>query len=264
MNCDRTTELLSDRFKGLLSAEQKELLEAHLETCGACREEADAVSALWTEMDVFDDDVPHERMRARFHAALTAYEEPTGRTRLDRLIERIWPSRPAFQAGTAVALLFAGLVLGRGLPSSTDREIANLRNDIRSLSLALLDHQSASARLRGVEWSRRAASNAHAIDALLETVREDRNINVRLAAVEALSEWLDRPEVGAALTSALSRQDSPLMQLTLAKVLLERNVDGSLAAVERLLDRERLDPSVRDYLSAVLRETNGASGANRL
>jgi hypothetical protein len=45
------------------------------------------------------------------------------------------------------------------------------------------------------------------------------------------------------------------MQVTLAEVLLEGNVGGSIAAVERMLERDELDPSVRDYLRAVLRQT---------
>lgn len=264
MKCEHTTALLSDRLKGLLTPEDEKQLEAHLSTCAACREEADAVGTLWTELGALDEDVPHERMRARFHAALTAYEERTGGTPLDRLAELIWPRRPLLQAGIAVALLVVGLILGRGLPSSTEREIARLRDDVRSMSIALLDHQSASERLRGVEWSRRATSSTRVVDALLETVRSDRNINVRLAAVEALSDWLDQPDVGAALTDALSAQDAPLMQVTLAEVLLEGNVAGSTAAVERMVEREEIDPSVRDYLRTVLQETRGLPQAEIL
>jgi hypothetical protein len=147
-----------------------------------------------------------------------------------------------------------GVLVGQWLPSSTDREIAGLREEIRTIGLVLLDHQSAAERLRGVEWARRVES-ARAVDALLETVRYDSNLNVRLAAAEALSNWLDRPQVRAGLTDALERQDAPLMQVTLAEVLLEGNVGGSIAAVERMLERDELDPSVRDYLRAVLRQT---------
>lgn len=255
MNCGRTTGLLSDRLMGLLTVEDERELETHLATCAACRAEADAVDALWTEMGALDDDTPHERMRARFHAALAAYEERARGTGLDRIVELVWPRRLVFQAGIAVALLVAGLIVGRELPSTADLEIAGLREDVRSMSLALLDHQSASERLRGVEWSGRLAANTRVVDALLQTVRTDSNVNVRLAAVEALSQWLDEPDVGVALTDALSRQEAPLMQVTLAEVLLKGRVDGSAAAVERMVEREETDPSVRDYLRTVLQET---------
>lgn len=262
MNCEQTTELLSSKLKGLLGADDEVRLAQHLAGCPACREEADAVTALWNDMGELDDGVPHERMRARFHAALAAFEERAMRgSRLDRIIERFWPERPLLQAGLAAGLLVVGVLAGRAMPSSTDREIAGLRDEIRTVSLVLLDHQSASERLRGVEWSRRVASDSHVVDALLETAQRDPNVNVRLAAIEALSQWLDRPQVAAGLTAALAQQDAPLLQVTLAEVLLDAGVAGSVDAVERMVDGDGVDPSVRDYLRGVLQESAGETPA---
>jgi hypothetical protein len=170
------------------------------------------------------------------------------------LFERIWPRRPALQAALATVLLLLGVLVGQRLPSAADREIAGLRAEIRTVGLVLLDHQSAAERLRGVEWARGTESDARVVAALLDTVRYDSNLNVRLAAVEALGDWLDRPQVGAGLTEALEHQDAPLMQVTIASRLLEGNVAGSTAAVSRLLEREELDPLVRDYLRTALEE----------
>jgi len=259
MSCEHTTGWLSDRLKGLLSPEDERRLEDHLSACPACREEADAIAALWTDLGALNDEVPHERMRARFHAALAAYEERVRGSALDRLLERVWPQRPALQAGLAAALLLLGIFAGQRLPPPSDPEIAALREEIQMIGLVLLEHQSASERLRGVEWSRRIESDARVVDALLETVRRDPNLNVRLAAVEALSERLERPQVGAGLTAALEEQDAPAMQVTLAEVLLEGDVDGSAAAVQRMIEREDLDPSVRDYLQIALQEAGDAA-----
>jgi hypothetical protein len=294
MNCEETTGLLSDRLKGLVAPDDERRLEAHLAGCAACREEAAAVDALWAELGAVDDDVPQARMRARFHAALAAYEERTRTSGFDRFVERFWPERPAFQLACAMALLAVGLVAGRALPTSADAgtgpataatappqspqsaqsaqsaqlptqaEIAALREDLRTVSLALLDHQSASERLLGVAWSRRTAAYAPVTDALLDVAQNDSNVNVRLAAVEALSGWLDRPEIGAALTDALGSEREPLMQVTLAGVLLANGVSGSAAAVERLAGQDDVDPSVRDYLRAALEEMQAAPRADTL
>lgn len=258
MNCERTTGLLSDRLKGLLSDDDARRLDAHLAHCPACRAEADAIASLWHDMGVIEDDVPHERMRARFHAALAAYEA-RGASGVDRLIERCWPRRPALQAALAAALLVAGLLVGRWLPSPVTRDIAALREEVRAIDVALLEHPSASERLRAVQWSRRVASDARVLDALLGAVRQDPSLNVRLAAVEALSEHLDRPGVRSGLTAALDEQNAPLMQVTLADVLLGAEVRGVIPAVRRLLDRQDLDPSVRDHLRAALREAGDES-----
>jgi anti-sigma factor RsiW len=258
MSCANTTEWVSERLKGLLSADDERRLEAHLSGCPACRAEADALSALWTDMRDVDVDVPHERMRARFHAALAAYDARVRSSILEQLIESFWPQRPIVQMALAAALAVAGVLIGQRLPSTTETELAELRADVRTVGLALLDHQSASERLLGIAWSRRIDS-AQAVDALLERVQYDENLNVRLAAVEALRARLDVPEVGAGLAAALERQDAPLLQVTMADALLETGGSDAIEAVRRMLGRQELDPAVREYLRMALADAQTAA-----
>jgi hypothetical protein len=261
--CERTIELLFDRLKGLSTAEDERRLDAHLAACAACLEETEAITELWSDMGALDrDPVPRERMRARFHAALAAHEERRRGNAVDRFLERLWPRRPALQMGIAAALLVLGLLIGQSLPSPMHAEIAGLRGEIRAVDAALLDHQSASERLRGIELARQIEPDERIVGLLLDAVRHDPSLNVRLAAVEALADRLDEPRVRAGLGDALSREQSPLMQVTLARVLLDGKVEGSPNDVLRLLEREDLDPSVRDYLRTALRGSGaGERGA---
>jgi Putative zinc-finger/HEAT repeats len=262
MSCEDTTALLFDRLKGLLAADDERRLEAHLETCADCRAEAEAMALLWTTLGSdtaqLDAEVPHERMRARFHAALAAYESRSGI--LDRLFAP-WAGRPALRAALAAALVVVGVLVGRALPSPRDEDIAALRAEVRTVGLALLDHQSASERLLGVAWAQRAGDEPRAVNALLERLEYDPNENVRLAAVEALRPQLDRPEVVDGLAAALERQDAPLLQVTLANALLAGGGTEGVAAVRRLLERKELDPTVRDYLDDTLQSAGAAAPA---
>ena len=122
--------------------------------------------------------------------------------------------------GLAAALALVGVLIGQQLPSPVDTEVAALRDEVRTVGLALLDHQSASERLLGVEWSRRTAQSPEVVDALLERVQYDSNLSVRLAAVDALRADLDRPDVIDGLAIALARQESPLLQVALTDALL--------------------------------------------
>ena len=55
------------------------------------------------------------------------------------------------------------------------------------VALSLMQEQSASERLRGVSWAMpRAVDDTEVLSALLTTVNQDPNVNVRLAAVDAL------------------------------------------------------------------------------
>ena len=255
MSCEDTTALLLDRFKGLASADDERRLDEHLAGCADCRATAESVTRLWTDLgndvDPLEHDVPHERMRARFHAALAAYE---ARSRWPEwLLGIVWPQNVALRAALAAGLLVAGVLIGRALPSARDSDIADLRAEVRTVGLALLDHQSASERLLGVAWAEHASTEPQVVNALLERVESDPNVSVRLAAIEALRTRLDRPDVRAGLAMALEHQDAPLLQVTLANALLETGDARNVAAVRQLRDSAGLDPAVRDYLDMALK-----------
>jgi len=254
MSCEDTTALLLDRFKGVASAADERRLEAHLAGCADCRATAESITRLWADLGADDPGapehaVPSERMRARFHAALAAYEA-SGAARPWRFLpERLTPLP---LAAAAAALLAVGVAVGHAWPSARDGDIAELRAEVRSVSLALLDHQSASDRLLGVAWAERTGTGPQVVSALLERVANDPNPSVRLAAIEALRSRLDEPEVRTGLAAALERQDAPLLQVTLANALLETGDANDAAAVRRLRDSSGLDPAVRDYLDTAL------------
>jgi anti-sigma factor RsiW len=259
MTCDETPTLVIDRLKGLGSATDATRLDAHLATCADCRAQAEATTSIWQRMGGGDEEIPHERLRARFHAGLAAHEAAAAEPWLDRVVGRWWPRQPVAQIALAASLLLAGVLLGQRWPSGVDTEVAALRDEVRTVGLALLDHQSAAERLLGVEWSRRTASTPAVVAALLERVRYDSNLSVRLAAVDALRSQLDRAEVSAGLAAALDRPEPPLLQVALADALLASGDSGSTEAVRAVLAREELDPAVRDYLQTALAESEAGS-----
>jgi hypothetical protein len=254
MTCEETTPLLMDRLQGHLSGADDERLDAHLAACAACRAEVDAMTETWNTLGNLDDEqVPHERLRARFHAGLAAYEARESRHWTERLFGGWWPQQPALQMGLAAALALVGVLVGQQLPSPVDSEVAALRDEVRTVGLALLDHQSASERLLGVEWSRRTAPAPEIVNALLERVQYDSNLSVRLAAIDALRAELDRPGVVEGLAMALERQESPLLQVALTDALLAAD-RPAIDAVRGVLGRTELDPAVREYLQMALSE----------
>jgi len=254
MTCEETTPLLMDRLQGDLSPAGEEQLAAHLATCPACRAEVEAMTETWNSLGSLDDEhVPHERLRARFHAGLAAYEARESRHWTERVFASWWPQQPVLQMGLAAALALVGVLVGQQLPSSSDNEIAELRSEVRAVGIALLDHQSASERLLGVKWAQGTAQAPEVIDALLERVQYDTNLSVRLAAVDALRADLDNPNVVAGLAMALERQESPLLQVALTDALLAAD-QPPIDAVRAVLGRTELDPTVREYLQMALSE----------
>ncbi len=155
---------------------------------------------------------------------------------------RGWRS-PALQVVGAAALLIMGVLVGQSL-SLRDRgqgDLARLQDEVRGMrqmvTLSLLEQQSASERLRGVDYAYRVdQSDTQVLSALLHAVNHDPNVNVRLAAVDALRKFSASPQLRNTLDKALVKQDSPLVQIALIDLIVDVRDKGavpSLAALER-------------------------------
>ena len=174
----------------------------------------------------------------------------------------------AIAAGLALAL-GAGVFIGSNSASRQGAEdLAEMRDEIRSLrstvALALLAEQSPSERLNGVAYGRELQTEDRRVaDALFTTLLEDPNVNVRLAALDALREVSSRPETRTRLLESIPAQDSPLVQISAIDVLLEASTPASgtsspaastredvagRADLARLAENPDLDEVVRGYL----------------
>ena len=200
-------------------------------------------------------------MRARFEATVEAYVQglrqaergPSTREKLDKWLDGWWPRQPAFQFGFAVVFLAIGLLVGHSFTQSSrgDGEVARLREEVRHtrqlVALSLLQQQSASERLKGVDWSNRIPQpDSQVLSALLHTVNYDQNVNVRLAALDALHQSAGNDLVRRGLAEALDRQASPMLQIALIDVLVDIHDKQAGDALKDLMQEAGLNPEVRD------------------
>lgn len=258
MNCQDVNAVFTDFVDGELPAAEALAVRRHLADCAACRAEVESLGAVWQALGRLDDEEPSPALAGRFHALLEAYEDgrrsaaaPGWSARAAAWIASWWPRRPMIQLALTAAALVLGLAAGsRFAPGG---EIALLRHEVdalnRLVSLSLLDQDSASTRLAGVAYSRRAAADDELLARLVEVLNGDDNVNVRLAAADALASFADRPAVAAELRAALGRQSSPLVQVALVDLLLEIDGPETARAVGELYERPDLDAAVRQYIA---------------
>jgi hypothetical protein len=288
MNCDEALDLVTESLATPLPRRAAAELEAHLAGCEACRAEAWELRRTWKELERLPEEMPGEEMSARFSAMLAPHlaapcdgwrRATVGAVRrlaargvagLERHLERWLPHRALTQAALAAAALVAGVLLGSGHVSiggmgrggggaARQTEIAGLRQEVHALSqlvtLSLLKEDSASERLRGVSFGRASgASDEHVLAALLDTLSHDPDVNVRLAAVDALAPTVGRPPVRDQLLQEVARQPSPMVQIALIDVLLAHDRAGARRKLLDLGGDPALDPTVRDYLRARLHQ----------
>lgn len=259
MRCDEMTERIPEWLTGELDAARLAELRDHLESCNGCAEEAETLERLWSELgEVPDQSAP--ALRARFDAMLA---EAIAGERQRRVLSFRSPgaARPGFAPGRGVlrfaaiaATLTIGVLVGTQISNRRDAsEMAELRGEVRSLheivALALLGESSPSDRLRGVAYGRDLpVEETRVTAALFETMLKDSNVNVRLAALDALKPVARRPAVRPRLVAAVASQESPLVQLSMIDLLLESDGAAARRDLRQLLDNPNLDPIVAGYL----------------
>lgn len=261
MNCDQADKLLMDSLMGALDPDDRRDLDEHLASCERCGEEAAGMESLWQELGDLDASrraVPSDKLTRRFQLTLADFKtglRAASRPGLSEWWASLWTARPAWQATFSAALLLIGVIVGAGVTSrpNTSEELDELRAEIetmsRAVTVSLLQHQSASERLRAVSWSRMAGADNRVLTALLDSARSDPNVNVRLAAIDALAAHADQGPVRTSLIDTLGVEESPIVQLAVLEAVSgEAGLrDGEL---QKLRDAGEVDETLLKYFTA--------------
>ncbi|HPG41845.1 MAG TPA: hypothetical protein PLP19_21510 [bacterium] len=223
--------------------------------------ELEKVTAGLSELAIPD---PGERMTDNFYTMLSAFsnrpaERPSGKaTFLQGLVQtNVW--RFAAVLAFSLLLFFSGWGAGYWLTPKTDynRQINSMNTEIANmktmLTLTLLTHSSPAERLQGIY---QAASLDTAQDAviyaLLQTLHNDPNVNVRLVAIKTLQRFADKPLVRAGLVQAISTQYDSQVLLLLADVMLTLQEKSSVAPMQTLLKTRVLESQVREKIEKTI------------
>jgi len=217
----------------------------HLASCESCRNEVSRIGTLWQSLDLLPLEEPGGRVRERFYEMLGAYRQGVASAE----------PRHAFhwwQMAAAAGLVAAGLGIGYAVRGNMQppAEVSQLREEVANMrqlvALSLMQQQSASDRLRGVSWAYRAEpSDREVLGALVSAVNHDANVNVRLAAVDALRRFSASPETGRAALQSLSKQTTPMVQVALIDLLVDLKDPEAAPELRRLSGNETANEGVR-------------------
>jgi HEAT repeat protein len=123
------------------------------------------------------------------------------------------------------------------------------------VALSLMQQQSAGERLRGVNWAYRVeSSDTEVLSALLDTINNDPSINVRESAVEALHRFGSSPVTRTAIVQSISKQTSPLVQISLIDLLVDLKVTDAAPELKKLSTDPQIDQSVRERAKSALQK----------
>lgn len=124
----------------------------------------------------------------------------------------------------------------------------------KTVTLAKLQNPVAAERMKAVGLTADLSGPDEVVlDALIQTMNGDPNVNVRLVSVEALARYAENPKVREALVQAIVRQDSPLVQLALADIMLAMNEKRAVEPFRKVIADPGLDYAVKSKLENAVR-----------
>jgi anti-sigma factor RsiW len=266
LNCEQMEQLLPDYLQSALSPAQAAEVEQHCEHCATCTQDI----VMWKQLAMLPAEKPSAESRQRFEAMLHAYSSTAAETAAQvraaansapqttaakpswNFIE--WLRSPLGAFAWSAALLLIGLYAGthfgtRATPEHSD-ELASLHAEVTSMrqlvALSMLQQQSASERLQGVSWSNREDHlDPQVQTALMRTLRNDGSVDVRLAALDALSRHAGQPQIRKGVLEALQEQQSPLVQVALIDQLTEWRDPDAAQRLRNFQQTPNLNPAVK-------------------
>jgi anti-sigma factor ChrR (cupin superfamily) len=249
--------VLSNYVDGELEPAERLTVEEHLGRCSVCRDLIDELREL-TRAAAALHHTPLEPRRDVWPSIQRAIAEQPAP----------WNAAFGWRAGlaAAAALLLVGAAgFGGGMlverqdarGSGTNAQLASLQQEVhdmrQTVTLSLLQQQSASERLNGIMWTGRLDNpGAEVIGALLDTLMHDPNVNVRLATIDALQRFSADPKVKQGAVEALASQSSPLVQIALIDFLVDTSAHESADTLRRLSQDPHVDQAVRGRAAAAL------------
>lgn len=221
LHCEAIEDQLADYLGGTLNATARRQVDQHLAACADCR----SAVAVWDKMAGLTPERPSVELRARFQDMLWANMD----TPSTRFVKPKPMAHPIWRWAMAAALVAVGFLGGRFAQLPTAKapdEVASLRGEVRDLReavvVSMLRQTSASERLKGVLTSTTLdRPDPEVTAALVETLRHDPNVNVRLSAVDALKRMSGDQTVRRSFAESLVASDSPLVQIALIDALME-------------------------------------------
>lgn len=254
MNCKDIEPLLPAYHEKSLANDIQNEISAHLGSCRSCKNEFDKLTELDYKINsVIDQNVPKKVDDA--FAKMLEDERKGIKPRLStKLNQKQISLSLLLRYAAGVLLLITGGVIGYNLHPSAESstEVAGLKQEMVEMKnlviYSLIKQESASERIKAVSYIKEIPNaDPKLIETLFNTLNKDRNVNVRLAAAQALAKYKDNKEVAKGIIKSLEKQTEPLLQIMLINLAVETGDSEVGPELNKMIQRTDLMDEVKNY-----------------
>lgn len=255
-----------DYINGELNAEQLNEFNKVLAEDVELSQEVTELQQMMAKLTHYQDreiPEPSEAMDVGFYQMLNAEVKKSEDSKMNFMSQLgHWFSLPRLRKiGFAFGMMAFGVFVGHywqllnQQAAIQAQQVAVKDQQIQALTvLSLLDMPSANKRMLAVSLaSMNANPDQMVLDALLHTLKQDQNTNVRLEALEVLAQFSDTDQVRQGLIQAINYQHSPMLQIALTNLMLRLGEKQAIEPIKELLSQPDLMPPVKEQLETTVK-----------
>jgi HEAT repeats len=247
METDKLQSLLIDYIDGRLSAEERAIVERDIT-------ENESVALLYHQLKLVMNKIDQASTLEPTSTLKINFEKSLQQEILNSNQERqifFQPMVLRIAAGFVFLIASVAILFWVNKNYEQQKEIARLREEMDSTKRVMMammtNPQSASQRMLGVAASYQIEQpDDEIVNALLKTMDEDPNTNVRLAALEALSKFHQQAHVRTALIASLAKQKDPVVQISLIRLMIEMKEKSVIQELDRITRDKESIKAVKD------------------
>jgi HEAT repeat protein len=265
MKCEEVDKMMIDYLDLNLGDDTRKEIEKHIETCERCIDELKDTQSVMNLISKDEMEKPDDSLRINFyhmlHSEIKRSEERKSAS--FSIPATPWYSQSKYRVAAAVALLVFGTFIGMFVNTLSTRsvainEIKQLQTEVTDLKkdamFTMLKEESSSDRIQAVTYAGDLdQADENVINVLVETLNNDKNVSVRMAAAYALSKFANKKEVTDFLVKSLSMQTEPILQVTLINILAERKEKSAVGTVQKIIANKNTLKEVRAVAENSLR-----------
>lgn len=243
----RMEDLVIDYLEGSLSGELKHYVEKKIEKDQHWKTEYEQMKSMFDQMDTATFYLPPsviaEKFQLELNEAIKLQNSNSTRLNSNRWL---WV---AASLSFILLLTIIGVLLFQNQQQQKNLlAIQRQIDDNRTFLMETLSNQtSASVRLSGINTSQKVKWLDDELEqALVDTYLNDENTNVRLAALNALARFANKPSVRAQLVSSLELQTDPLVLIQLINVLVRIEEQSAVPNMKKIIESDQYQQFIKD------------------
>ena len=250
--------LITEYIDGSISEARKKEFDSYVTDGHIDMEEVKAMAALQVKMTEAEPPGPSEALSERFYSMLAEQKAEKVNQPTESAFRKAWVLLFGTSQGRLAfgfAVLIIGVVLGRSFSGAAyDKQLTQLSAQMADMQemmmMSMLEEESVTERLKGVQMSSELVNTSkHTVtEAMFVTLNTDESTNVRMAALNLLAQYTDDPKVREGLINSISKQESPLMQVALAELMVVLQEEKAKAAFKDIIEGEYTPEEVKTTL----------------